>query len=107
MKHVLIFIFIITVCVVSCRKQDIRTVVVEVPQLKNPECAKIIQDAFMRHPGVQSVRPDFQAHKVTVTYNSMVVALKNIEFIIAGAGFDANDTKAFPDAVKKLPTERR
>ena len=107
MKRLFICMFILSVCAVSCRKQDIRTVVVKVPKLTKPECAKLIQDRFMHHPGIQSVRPDFQAHEVTITYNSMVIALKNIEFVIAGTGFDANDTKAFPDAVKKLPPECR
>jgi hypothetical protein len=37
----------------------------------------------------------------------MVIALKNIEFTIAEAGFDANDTKARSNAVAALPPECR
>lgn len=91
----------------SCRQQDVREVVVKVPGLKNQACAKIIQDAFMRQPGIVAVRPDFQKHEIAVTYNSMVIALKNIEFTIAAAGFDANDTPAQTNAVAALPPECR
>ncbi len=106
MKRCLLsLVLVATVWVASCRKCDIRTVVVDVPGLKNAACAKIIQDAFMRQPGIQSVQPDFQQHKLTVTYDSMIIALKNIEFVIAGAGFDANDTPALPEAIEKLPPE--
>lgn len=91
----------------SCREQDIRQVVIKTPGLKNPACAKIIQDAFMKQPGIVSVRPDFQKHELTVKYNSMVIALKNIEFTIAAAGFDANDIKAYTNAVAALPPECR
>ncbi|MBU4200726.1 MAG: heavy-metal-associated domain-containing protein [Verrucomicrobia bacterium] len=91
----------------ACRKQDIRTVVIKVPGMKNPACTKLIQDAFLRQPGIQSIRPDFQNRELTITYNSMVVALKNLEFTIAGVGFDANNIKAFTNAVAGLPPECR
>jgi len=91
----------------SCRQQDMREVVIKTPGLKNQTCAKIIQDAFMRQPGVVSIRPDFQKREIVVKYNSMVIALKNIEFTIAGAGFDANDTQAQTNVVAALPPECR
>ena len=92
---------------VSCRKQDVRVVVVQVPGLKSPECAKFIQEGFMKQPGIRSVQPDFQQRTLTVTYDSMVIAIKNIEFVIAEAGFDANDEKARPEGAAKLPPECR
>lgn len=91
----------------SCRQQDVREVVIKAPGLKNQACAKIIQDAFMRQPGIVSVRPDLQKREITVKYNSMVIARKNIEFTIAEAGFDANDTQARTNAVAVLPPECR
>lgn len=91
----------------SCRQQDVREVVVKTPGLKNQACAKIIQDAFMHQPGIVSIRPDFQKHEIAVTYNSMVIALKNIEFTIAAAGFDANDIRAQTNALAALPPECR
>lgn len=105
--------FVLTAVVVafvfcaSCRQQDIREVTIKTPGMKNPACAKIIQDAFVRQAGIVSIRPDFQKHEITVTYNSMVIAIKNIEFTIAAAGFDANDTQAPTNAVAALPAECR
>jgi len=102
-----IMVVLIVLGLGACRKQDIRTVVIQVPGMKNPACTKIIQDAFLKQPGIQSIRPDFQKRELTITYNSMVVALKNLEFTVAGAGFDANDTQAFTNAVAALPPECR
>lgn len=107
MAGVLALVILACLLVVSCRQQDVREVVIKVPGLKNQACAKIIQDAFMRQPGIVSVRPDFQNHEIAVTYNSMVIALKNIEFTVAAAGFDANDTQANSNAVAALPPECR
>jgi len=102
----LLFLITVFLCA-SCRQQDVREVVVRTPGLKNQACAKIIQGAFMRQPGVVSIRPDFQKRELVVKYNSMVIALKNIEITIAGAGFDANDTKTDANAVAALPPECR
>jgi len=103
MWKTLLPIMLLIVCLAGCRKQDMRTVVVAVPGLKNPACAQIIQDAFMRQPGIKAVRPDFEQHTLTVTYDSMVTARKNIEFTIAGAGFNANDIPAVTNAAAALP----
>jgi len=102
-------VFVMLACLVlsSCRQQDVREVVIKTPGLKNQACAKVIQDAFMRQPGIVSIRPDFQKREIIVKYNSMVIALKNIEFTIAGAGFDANDTQTQTNAVATLPPECR
>jgi len=103
MWKMLLPIMLLVVCLAGCRKQDIRTTVVAVPGLKNPAGAQIIQDAFMRQPGIKVIRPDFQQHTLTVTYDSMVTARKNIEFTIAGAGFDANDICAQTNAAATFP----
>jgi len=109
MKKICVFaVLLMTVILfVSCRQQDIRKVVIKVPGLKNQVCAKIIQDAFMRQPGIVSTSPDYQKHELTVTYNSMVIAVKNLEYTIAAAGFDANDTPAYTNAAAALPKECR
>ena len=100
-------LFTMILLAVSCRQQDIRKVVIKVPGLKNQACAKVIQDAFMRQPGIVSTSPDYQKHEMTVTYNSMIIALKNLEYTIAAAGFDANDTLANTNAAAALPAECR
>ncbi len=120
MKHVTVkagaiatVILIVTVSIgwTLFKKEDIHTVVIRVPGLKNPECSKIIQDAFLSHPAmkgvVAAVRPDFQTHEVTISYNSMILAKMNLETTIASLGFDANDTKAPSNAVAALPPQCR
>ncbi len=91
----------------ACRRTDIRTVVLRTPGVTNAACAKIVQDTLARHRGVIGVRPDFQQGRVTVTYNSMILARKNLEFAVAGAGFDADNTLASSNAVAALPPECR
>ena len=103
MWKMLLPIMLLIACLAGCRKQDMRTVVVAVPGLKNPAGAQIIQNAFMRQPGIKAIQPDCQRHTLTVTYDSMVIARKNIEFTIAGAGFDANDIRAPTHAAAVKP----
>jgi len=57
----------------------------------------------MNQPGIKAIQPDFQQRTLAVTYDSMVIARKNIEFTIAGAGFDANDIPAPTNVVAALP----
>lgn len=87
----------------SCFRKDVRTVTIHTPQIKSPECGKIVQDAFSQIEGVVSAVPNPQAGTVDVTYDAKTLAIKNIEFIIAGAGFDANDTQAPAEIRAKLP----
>ncbi|MBI2440618.1 MAG: heavy-metal-associated domain-containing protein [Lentisphaerae bacterium] len=96
-------VVLLIISLIGCRQHDIREATIAVPGLKDPACAQIIQEAFMRQPGIKTIRPDFQARTLTVVYDSMVIARKNIEYTIAGAGFDANDIPASSNAVAAKP----
>ncbi len=87
----------------GCFRQDVRTLVVNVPQMKSAECSKIIQGALSRIEGIVSAEPDLQKRTMSVTYNSTKLSIKNVEFLIAGVGFDANDEKGKPEAKAALP----
>ncbi len=89
----------------GCRQQDIREVVVETPGVFNAACADRVMQALGPLPGVDSGKTeiDFEARRVTVTYDSMRVAHKNIEMALTDAGFEANELKPTPAAVAKLP----
>ena len=91
----------------ACRKTDFKKVEISVPGMKNEACVQLITDAIRKQPGVISVETDLEAGKVTVTYNSMLVARKNLEFAVAGAGFNADETPAFTSAVANLPPSCR
>jgi copper chaperone CopZ len=78
---------------VSCRTKDVRTVLVYAPGMKNAACSEIVVRAVSKCVGVDAskTRVDLMNHTVTVTYDSLITALKNIEFAIAEAGFQANE----------------
>jgi copper chaperone CopZ len=93
----------------SCRRQDIRSVTIRVPAMRSAACTNIVSEALQR---AQSIPPDWihadiDKRTVTVTYDSLQRAIKNLEFAIADAGFQANDTPANPQAATNLPPECR
>ena len=94
---------------VSCRTKDIRTVAIRVPEMKNQSCAQIVGEAVARQQGVlrERVELDPVNRVVRVTYDSMQLAIKNIEHAIADAGFQANDIPANPKAREALPADCR
>lgn len=93
--------------VVACRQVDIRTKTIKVAQMKNESCEKIVVSALAKTDGVLPEKIVAGPGQVTVTYDSMKVGLKNLEFTIAAAGFDAGDTPADSKARAALPPECR
>jgi len=87
----------------GCFRQVHRTILVQVPQLQGAECANVIQEALLRLDGVTSATPDFENRTMAIQYDSEKLAIRNIEFVISGAGFDANDIPANAEARQKLP----
>jgi mercuric ion binding protein len=96
----------------SCRQHDYRVASIHIPAMKNRTCAEYVRQAVVQINDLPSMKDsivegsidfDMETRTMTVEYNSMQLALKNIERYIANAGFDANETKADPEAVKKLP----
>lgn len=93
--------------VVSCRRHDLRTVRIDVPEMHNEACAELVKKALSRVENVKYAKTevDLEKRRVIVTYESLKLSLKNVEFAIAKAGFDANDIPADPKALKALPPE--
>lgn len=88
-------------------RPDVRTIKVKVPQMKNEACQQRVVDALSKAEGVQTSQPDLAAHTVDVTYDALKLGIKNIEYVIAGSGFDANDSAAPKEARDALPPECR
>lgn len=110
------FAVVLAIFCVSCRQTDVRTVRIHVPGLKNRLCAEVIEKKmreYMQRPGMEKsltmdkMQFDFRNRTVLVEFDSMKTAFKNIEHLIAEAGFEANGIPANPDAVAKLPPECR
>ena len=87
----------------GCFRQDRRTITVNVPQLRSEECLRLVQEAVKSVDGIEFVTTNSAPGTVDVTYNALKLGIRNIEFVIAGAGFDANETKAPPQARAALP----
>lgn len=87
----------------GCFRQDRRTIVVDVPQMASPACYAIIQEAMKNVEGIEGTRPDYQRRTLEVTYNGLRLGIKNIEFVIAGAGFKANQIDPPEEARARLP----
>ena len=81
----------------------------DVPGLRNDSCVRIIANAFgkAKEPGIQpdTIRYDIPGRKITLTYDSLLIADKNIEFIVAKAGFAANEIPADTKAAEALPAQ--
>jgi copper chaperone CopZ len=99
--------------VAGCRTKDVRTVVISAPGMRCEECAKRVALALSAVEGVDTRTLDFDVEKgtVAVTYDSMVTAIKNLEFAVAGAGY-AVEAKPYPlppdpTAVAALPAPCR
>ena len=87
----------------GCYRQDIRTLEVPLPQMGSPECARIVQNVFNRIDGIEQVEIDLANRRIFVTYDGLKMGVVNIEYQLTGAGFDANDKPARPEARAKLP----
>lgn len=91
----------------GCFRNDIREVTFSVPQLAAPECADVIQNALASIDGVIGAEADLVNQQLTVTFNGLKLAIKNIEFVIAGAGFDVDQTPGVAGAKAALPAPCR
>ena len=95
--------------VASCRQRDLRTVQLHVPEMKNDACVEVVSRAVGGVQGIEkdTVTVDPATRTVQVTYDSLKLSLKNLEFAVADAGFAANDAPANPKAAAALPPECR
>ena len=79
----------------GCRQKDVRDFAVDVPALTQEKEAAVtaaIRGALRPCSGVDMASIQFDAanHRVTLKYDSMQTAKKNIEMAIAKAGYAAN-----------------
>jgi copper chaperone CopZ len=100
-------VLLLACLVVSCRQKDIRTVTITCPQVKNVHCVRLVTEALAKTDGVLADSIKVDNGRVKVTYDSMKVAIKNLDFIIAEVGFDADDIPANAKAREALPAECR
>ena len=110
MKHRVFFgLMLVVVGVVSCRQADVRTAAIHVPGMKNEACANLIIKALATQQGVYptQVVVRLEAQTIEVRFDSLTKSLKNLEYCVADAGFDANDIPGKPEAKNALPPDCR
>jgi copper ion binding protein len=79
------------------------TETIKLEGLKCQMCVATVQRAAGNLDGVEHMRIDFDAQVATVSFNSDLVSLTDIEHAIAESGYHANDTRRNEDAYANLP----
>ena len=90
---------------VGCYRQVEQDLLLHIPEMQSTTCAGVIQEALSRLDGIVGAYPDVQNQTVLVRFDSEKIAIKNIEFVVAGTGFAVNDEPASPEGRAKLPKE--
>ncbi|MDD4017751.1 MAG: heavy-metal-associated domain-containing protein [Kiritimatiellae bacterium] len=103
MKFMVSLLALCVVLLSGCRVSDVREFTIRVPAMAGEEDVARIRKALAPLNGVNEEQGTFDVQKrtVTLTYDSMVVAHKNIEIAIAEAGYDANGIPA----IRAAPTK--
>jgi len=65
----------------------------------------LIESALSKDKGILEYHVDILNNVVHMYFDKNKTSKSNIEKLVADAGFDANDTKANPDAVAKFPAD--
>lgn len=96
MKNLFIIAVISMFAFCGCRIKDERELVVKVPQMQTERDVAKVRKSLLLLKGLdlKDAKFDLASQTVTVKYDSMVVANKNIEIVIAEAGYDANGISA-------------
>ena len=103
MKHVVVLIVFAIAAAAGCRVSDVRELTVNVPGMATEADAERVLAALVPLGGIDRGKTvhDVSARTVTVRYDSMVIAHKNIEIAIAEAGYEANGIPAVKGAAPK------
>ncbi len=96
-----------TLLCAGCFRNDTRIGEYHVPTVTSQDCLNILSTKLHAVEGVQEIKADFETKTVYVTFDGLKAGLKNIEFVIAGAGFDVNDTPGAAAAKAELPASCR
>lgn len=73
--------------------------------IKSTDCQEILEKALKADPGLIDLHTDILNRVVHMYIDKSKTTKDNIEKVISDAGFDANNKKANPDAISKLPKD--
>ena len=86
-------------------KKDAVHFEVNLSVVKSTECQAIIETALKSDAGILGYHVDILNKVAHMYFDKTKTSKEKIEKLISDTGFDANGTKANPDAVSKLPQE--
>lgn len=86
-------------------KKDAIHFEVKLPVIKSEECQNLIEAALSKDKGILEYHVDILNRVVHMYFDKTKTSKSNIEKLVSDAGFDANDTKANPEAAAKLPAD--
>ena len=83
----------------GCRRKHIKVVTLSIPEMQSDACAALVLRAVQGVAGV--IRDDIDVNvsqrTVTVPYDSLQLARKNIQFAVADTGFRVVETLELAD----------
>jgi copper chaperone CopZ len=78
---------------------------IQLSKLKTSDCENTIKKAFKDNPGIMDYFIDILESRVHMYIDKSKTTKKDVEKVISDLGYDANETKANPDALTKLPAD--
>lgn len=92
----------------GCFRPDVRTVEINVEGVNSADCFEVIEkkikatlmapnEAIGPNTRIKSVEWKQAANQILVTFSGRAMAIKNVEYAIADAGFKANDVEPRED----------
>jgi periplasmic mercuric ion binding protein len=84
------------------KKGSLETVLIQT-SAECGDCKDRLEKLLNYTKGVKFAELNLDDMKLTVKYNSKKISLEEIKKKINGIGYDADETKADPEMVKKLP----
>jgi mercuric ion binding protein len=67
------------------------------------DCKERIDGGLNYMKGISFAELDLESKKVTVKFNTSKITLDGVKKKINAVGYDADDSKADPEAIKRLP----
>jgi periplasmic mercuric ion binding protein len=96
-----IIIILATSFLMSC-SSDTKTAEVKLDSMQCMMCSMTVEESIASLKGVSKVEIDLKAKSGKVTYKASLIDMGAIEKAIAAVGYNANETKADPEAYANL-----
>lgn len=99
---ILMALFMLNTAFSQEKKSKTQTVVIQT-SAECGDCKDRIEEGLNYTKGVAFAELDLESKKVTVKFNPKKITLQAVKEKINAIGYDADEMKANPEAVKKLP----